>query len=121
MEIDKAVKILKAALAHLGIKVRVEKTELSRREFKTRPQESNRIWMAERPLEDWLNAQTGKSECCDACGSEHCRTVAVGNETFEAIPNHLIIRAGFLAAADLIRPSQATQPKGIKKNRGCCR
>ena len=119
-EIEKAVKALRAALAHVGFNVRLEKDKLSGREFKRKPHESNRIWVAKKPLEDWLDAQTGKSGCCDTCEGEECRTVRVGSKTYVVIPTNLVIQAGLLAAADLMRPKKGPPTKGMRKNRVCC-
>jgi hypothetical protein len=35
-----------------------------------------------------------------------CRTVVVGDKVYEAIPAELIVRAGLLAAAEMILPQQ---------------
>lgn len=77
--------------------------ELSNAEFRADPGESNRIWIAGRPLEEWLGASTGSSPCCDQCGDDPCRTVEVDGVTLEAIPAEVIVRAGLMAAADLTR------------------
>ncbi|MBS0512212.1 MAG: DUF2703 domain-containing protein [Proteobacteria bacterium] len=63
------------------------------------PSESKWIWIAGRSIEDWLDASVGKSTCCSACGGAECRTLEVGRETFEAIPEQLILKAALLAAA----------------------
>jgi hypothetical protein len=36
------------------------------------------------------------------CGDNECRTVEVGGDTFEAIPETLIVKAGLAAAATLL-------------------
>lgn len=66
-EIEKAVSILKRALAPLGVEVVFEKRELSFAEFRENPLESNRIWIEDHPLEEWLNGKVGQSSCCDVC------------------------------------------------------
>jgi len=38
--------------------------ELGLGEFRVRPAESNRIWMAGKPLGDWLGTTSGQSLCC---------------------------------------------------------
>jgi hypothetical protein len=53
-------------------------------------------------LEEWIGGETGKSKCCDVCGDSECRTISFGENTFESIPERLIIKAGLLAAAELI-------------------
>jgi hypothetical protein len=74
--------------------------------------QSNRIWIAGRPLEEWFGAKTGKSPCSTCCGelveNVECRTVEVDGKTYETIPADLILQAGLLAAAEII------------KGKGCC-
>ncbi len=77
------------------------------------PSESNRIWIAGRPLEDWLDASVGKSTCCSACGGAECRTLEIGSATFETIPEELILKAALLAAAASLGP-------GGDEGSGCC-
>lgn len=92
---------LKKTLAELDIKVELEKETLDFSIFTKDPLQSNRIWIGGRPLEEWIGATVGKSTCCDVCGDSECRTISTGQNTFEAIPEDLIIRAGLLAAAEL--------------------
>jgi hypothetical protein len=72
--------------------------------------ESNRIWIAGKPIETWLGATPGMSDCT-SCGSlcgtfvqgnVECRTLIVGRSTFESIPSELIVKAGLLAAAEMV-------------------
>ena len=67
-ELRKAVSTLKKSFAPLGIKVILEKEELSVTEFKKDPLQSNRIWINNRLLEDWIEGRVGHSPCCDVCG-----------------------------------------------------
>ena len=69
--------------------------------FTEDPLQSNRIWVEEKPLEKWIGATVGQSPCGDVCADSECRTLSIGNSTFEEIPEKLIIRAGLLAAAEL--------------------
>lgn len=101
-EIQTAVEMLRQALAPLGISVITEISELSTAEFLKYPLESNRVWIAQRPLEDWLKAETGQSQCCGSCGDNECRTVTIGKQKFEVIPKELVLKAGLLAAAELV-------------------
>lgn len=101
-EVQAAVEMLQQALAPLGIAVVAEMSELSTEEFLQSPLESNRVWIAGKPLEDWLGAGTGQSKCCGPCGDNECRTVTIGEHEFEAIPKELVVKAGLLAAAELI-------------------
>jgi len=100
-ELDKAVHQLKEKLKLLDIDVVLEKAELSINEFKKDPVKSNSILFNGTPLENIINAKTGKSQCCDVCGDEECRTVEIKGETFETIPAEIIVRAGLKVAADL--------------------
>ena len=101
-EVGKAFEHLKRSLAPVGIAVVLETEKISEAAFKAAPLESNRIWIGGRPLEEWLAASTSSSACCDACGDSECRTVSVGGETYEAIPAELIMKAGFVAAAEML-------------------
>jgi len=92
---------LKKALAVMDIEVELEKETLNFLIFTKDPLQSNRVWIGGRPLEEWIGATVGKSQCCDVCGDSECRTISTGQNTFEAIPEDLIIRAGLLAAAEL--------------------
>ena len=69
---------LRAALAPLGVEPQLETVELNEAVFLEQPSESNRIWIAGKPLEEWLGGQTGSSRCCNECGDKDCRTVEVG-------------------------------------------
>lgn len=93
---------LKKALDALGIKVEISKESLDFPIFTKDTLQSNRIWIADKPFEEWIGATVGKSQCCDVCGDSECRTVSFGENTFESIPEGLIIKAGLLAAAELI-------------------
>ena len=109
-EVEKAFVSLKSALLPLGIEVALEKKSLTGEEFMTDPLQSNMIRLNDRLLEEWLEAKTGKSQCCNVCGPNSCRTVNIGGEVYETIPSEIIIKAGLLAASELI---------GQKRSR-CC-
>ena len=100
--IVQALPKLQEALRPLGIEPELETWEIEPDVFRERPSESNRIWISGRSIEDWLNAGVGKSACCSACGGAECRTLEVGHEIYEAIPQQLIIKAAMLAAAELL-------------------
>lgn len=110
-ELGKAVSILKQSLAPLGIEVILEKEELSVAEFKKDPLQSNRIWINNRLLEDWIDGEVGHSLCCDVCGPSECRTVEVEGQVYETIPSEIIIKAGLSAASQLVIP---------RKGEACC-
>lgn len=97
-----AVGRLRIALAPLGLEPRLETRTLDEGTFREAPSESNRIWIAGRPLEQWLGASAGSSRCCSACGDADCRTVSVGGTVFEAVPEELIVRAALAAAESTV-------------------
>ena len=101
--VENAYKKLKKSLVELGIEVELKKEILDFSIFIKDPLQSNRIWIAERPLEEWIGATVGKSQCCDVCGDSECRTISINQDTFENIPEDLIIKAGLLAAAELFK------------------
>jgi len=99
LELEKAVDRLQSALAPLGFEPCLETQQIDAPAFHASPLESNRIWIAGVPLEDWLGAREGTSRCCAACGGADCRTVRLADHTFEVIPADLIVRAALVAAA----------------------
>ncbi len=120
-EVEKAVTVLGQALKPLSIDVVLEKGELSVEQFKQDTLQSNTIWINGRLLEDWLGAQTGQSECCEVCGPNDCRTTAVAGEVHEVVPVELIVKAGLLAAANLIDAESCDcYPPAIWPAGGCC-
>jgi len=96
-----AVDKLKKALAELGIEVLLKTETLDFPMFSQDSLQSNRIWIGEKPLEEWIGATVGQSPCCGVCGDSECRTLSIGNNTYEEIPERLIVQAGLLAAAEL--------------------
>jgi hypothetical protein len=101
-ELDKAVSTLRQYLAPIGIEIVLEKEELPVSEFKKDSLQSNRIWINNRLLEDWIEGKVGHSPCCDVCGPHECRTVEVKGQVFEVIPTDIIIKAGLTAASQLV-------------------
>ena len=100
--VQEAARSLGLSLFPLRIGVRLREETLYPTEFITDPSQSNRIWIEDRPLEDWLGAQTGQSACCDACGDAECRTMEIDGQTYEAIPAEMIVRAGLVAASEMM-------------------
>lgn len=100
--VNSAYSKLRKALAEMGIRVRLETEEIGLAEFKNDPLQSNRLWIGGRSLEKWIGAAVDKSVCCDVCGDWQCRTLTIGGNTYEAIPEKLILKAGLLAAAELV-------------------
>ena len=120
-EVEKATAVLKQSLAPLGIEVVLEKGELSVEQFKQDTLQSNMIWLDGRLLEEWLGATTGQSECCDVCGPNDCRTVEVQGTVYETVTADLIVKAGLLAAAQLVdRQTCDCFPAATRPGGGCC-
>ena len=101
VEVNKAMQSLKQSLNPKGIKVVMEKGAIKQADFEKNPAKSNLILIGERPLEDWLQAQTGQSACCGPCGDAECRTIDVQGKIYETIPAELIVKAGLIAAGQL--------------------
>lgn len=107
-EVQKASQILKQSFAPLGIQVALQEKSLDAATFAQDVSQSNRIWLGGRPLEEWLGAEVGKSACATCpveagCADDvECRTIKLADQTYETIPADLIIRAGLLAAFDLL-------------------
>ena len=101
-EIQVAADMLREALAPLGIAVVTETKKLSTADFMRAPLESNRVWIGNRPIEEWLGADVEQSLCCGSCGEHECRTVTVSEQTYEVVPRELVLKAGLMAAAELV-------------------
>jgi len=104
-EVQRAVERLKRAVEPLGITPVLEIRELDQAVFLSQPLDSNRIWIAGQPMEDWIQGRVGSSRCCEECGDQDCRTVEVGGTTYEVIPEELLVRAGLTAASRLLDPT----------------
>jgi hypothetical protein len=128
-ELQEAFQSLQKSLAPLGIKVTLEKKSLDHVTCAKDISQSNRIWVEDRSLEEWLGAKVGKSACgfcCAELGDQvQCRTVEVEGQVYETIPADLIIRAGLLAAADLYKGTSAQSccpgDYSTKSKNGCSR
>lgn len=115
--IQRAFNTLKETLHPLGIEPTLETREFDEKSFKANPSESNRIWIAGRPMEEWLGARVGSSRCCSVCGESECRTVEVVGTTFEAIPEKLFLQAALPASAQLLESTtEGPSPAGER----CC-
>ena len=104
-EMQRAVAKLKEALAPLGIEPTLDIREIDEDSFRINPSESNRIWIAGKPMEEWLDANVGSSRCCSVCGESPCRTLEVGAQIFEAIPETLFLKAALVAASRFLDPT----------------
>ena len=78
-EMQRAADRLCAALEPLGVQPVLETREIAPATFMQRPDQSNRIWIGGRPLEDRLG--------------------------YEVIPEALVVRAGLIAASQLLDPT----------------
>lgn len=128
-ELRKAIGALRESLHPLGIEVATVEEALSTEECAADIIKSNRILIEGRPLEEWLGGEVGQSpcgSCCATIGEEvDCRTVNVDGTTYEVIPAQLIVRAGLLAASQLMRaPSPSPCCPGsaepCETNAPCC-
>ena len=99
-----AIAKLEPALRPLGIRPVLETQAIDDVTFRAAPAESNRIWIGGKPMEERPGAQAGKFPCCEVCGDLPCRTMELDGQTYEAIPEDLIIKAGIIAAAKPVGP-----------------
>jgi hypothetical protein len=101
-ELEAAVAKLSISLRPLGIEPVLETQEINETAFQVTPSESNRVWIAGKPIEEWLGADVGMSRCCSVCGESDCRTLEVEGRTYETIPEEQFIKAGLLAGSQLM-------------------
>ncbi len=101
-EVERALGTLESVLRPLAIVPRLEISEIDDASFRANPAESNRIWIAGKPMEEWLGGRVGSSRCCSVCGESECRTVEVSGTTFEAIPERLIVKAALIASSEML-------------------
>jgi hypothetical protein len=107
-EVERAVEVLADVLRPLGMQVSLELKEIDAAAFADDPDASNRIWVAGKPLENWIGAKVGSSRCCSVCGDTDCRTIRGDGTSFEAIPQRLIVKAALVAASTLLDDSEDT-------------
>ncbi len=96
---------LQQALAPLGIAPDLQIQEISAAAFLQDPLQSNQVLIAGQPIEHWLGGQAGRSRCCNECGDNDCRTLEVGGQQYEAIPEDLLVRAALVAASRMLDPT----------------
>jgi hypothetical protein len=121
--LQRAVTKLKDVLRPLDVEPVLETVELTQESFNRDPSASNRIWIAGRPLEEWLDARAGTSRCCSVCGEAECRTVEIGKVVFEAVSECLILKAALLATArmfDTISESGSDDDEARSCAPTCC-
>jgi hypothetical protein len=100
--IQSAIAKLRDALKPLNIEPTLELRQIDENAFKNKPAESNRIWIAGKPVEEWLAANVGSSPCCSVCGDTPCRTMEVEGAIFEDIPEAVVLKAALIAASSLL-------------------
>ena len=115
--LKRAVAKLDEALRPLGIQAVLQTRAIDERSFASDPSQSNRIWIAGKPIEEWLGARVASSPCCSVCGDAECRTIELENGVFEAIPEELVVKAGLIAASQLIGPGT---PEARPRKSECC-
>lgn len=113
-ELEKAVVKLKASLLPLDVEVTFETKELTEEEFKANPSKSNEVWVAGKPLEEWVGAQVGMTPCSSVCTGSSCRTLELGEKSYETIPEELFVKAGLKAASEML-----TSETGLSSS-SCC-
>ena len=115
-ELEAAVVKLAAALRPLEIEPLLEMREIDEEVFKVNTSESNRVWIAGKPIEQWLGADVGMSRCCSVCGDSDCRTLEVGGRTYETIPEEQFVKAGLMAASQMME----TASPPVNAATSCC-
>ncbi len=118
-EVDRAARSLEQSLAPAGIKVVLDKHELTHEAFLRDPSHSNSLFLNGRLMEEWLGFKVGQSPCCGPCGNTECRTIEAGGQVYETIPANLIIQAGLRAGSIMVNPQTAgpcCQKEAIVKN-----
>lgn len=118
-EVRSAVAALRPLLAPLAIQPVLEEEAIDEAGFQSDPLRSNQILIAGQPIERWLSGQTGQSRCCDECGDNDCRTLELEGQSYDVIPEALILRAALVAAADLVRSSSAADKVGCCTGSSC--
>jgi hypothetical protein len=101
-ELEWAVAVLQHALRPLGIEPHLEIVEIDEASFTANLAEPNRLWIAGKPMEEWLDETVGSTHCGSVGGGSHCRTVEVTGTTCAAIPERLILKAALIASSELI-------------------
>lgn len=61
-----------------------------------------KVWIAGKPIEEWLGADVGMSRCCAVCGDSACRTLETGGGIYETITQEQFIKAGLITASQMM-------------------
>lgn len=118
-EVRRAVAALRLLLAPLEIEPVLDEETIDEAGFEHDPLQSNQILIADRPIERWLGGKTGQSRCCAECGDKDCRTLELAGQSHEVIPEALILRAGLVAAAELVRGAANLDAESCCSGPGC--
>ena len=116
-EAKKAYESLKTSLSSLGIQVVMKEEKAKAAACGMVISSSCGVTIAGKPLESWLGAEAGKSGCgsgkgCGAGGASQCASLVLAGKTYTVVPADLIVRAGLIAASEMIGPqSSKTCPK----------
>jgi hypothetical protein len=100
--LQSAIVKLREAFKPLNVEPILEVREISESSFRKDSAQSNRIWIADKPIEEWIGADVGSSKCCSVCGDGPCRTMEVEGSVFEDIPEAVIMKAALIAVSGLI-------------------
>ncbi|HTM08702.1 MAG TPA: DUF2703 domain-containing protein [Verrucomicrobiae bacterium] len=105
-EIHSAARKLRKAFEPLGVDVPAVEVSAAAADSL----EANRVWLNDRPLEEWLKADVGRSSCCDAFGKHECRALYIKGRRYEVVPEELLVKAGLMAGAKLLGPKEQNRP-----------
>jgi hypothetical protein len=94
-ELDEAICTIRHALGPFGIEPRLETRSMTEAQYRAAPEQSNRIWIAGKPIEQWLNGSVWYRPWLSPC-----RIVEIDGTTHVAIPHRLILEAAILAASE---------------------
>ena len=97
-----AVAKLKEVLKPLNVEPILDFREVDEGSFRKEPGQSNRIWIAGKPLEEWLGASVGTQHLLFGLRRRVCRTMEVEGAVYEEIPKALMVKAGLIAASGLV-------------------
>ena len=116
IEIQRAFDDLKSSLAGLGITVTMEEKKIK--------DHDDRLFINDHDVIDLLKGERTKTACAncfdDKGNPRTCTSLKLGEDVFEVIPAELIIKAGLVAASELMTAAPEP-PCGEKKTpcRGC--
>jgi hypothetical protein len=86
-ELERAVAVLSHALRPLGVEPSLEIVTLDDASFGANATEPSRIWIAGKPMEQWLDGSLGRSD---------------SDAIFDVVPERLILKAALIASSELI-------------------